>query len=156
MMPEGIQRIMAAEGEAGCLLLTLLHVGELEDPTTPADPIAAYQHDLWARLIEPSCRVDDIAAVLNQATGEKWLVLKAGDGLDDNGVPYSLPFDYVLQPGEHEVGEWKWKVSPVQTKIHFAYRGPRPSWDPYGGAATIANGQLVARYILRKLTGVTT
>lgn len=156
MIVAGIQRYMAALGGDGCLFFDLLHASELEGARN-VDPVGAYLSMSLSGVISPTCYVYKIARVVETYAGGSWECVKAGTGKDASGVPYPLPFDYVLKPGEHDVGRWEWNVSPMLTKVHFKYRagkrdpGPDfPEWDPYGGSETVTNGALVARYILRR------
>lgn len=140
------QLMFGTMGSGACFVLTIVHIAELTMRQY-------YDAFIWWReavalvvnvdgadhpMVDESCFVWDSAAFLSMITGKQWLARNEPSG-------------YQTKPGEFEVLEYRWQKDPkpAPEKEHFVNGDGKGGIenDPYGKAATVANGYLYGKTI---------
>lgn len=149
-----IQSLCVAMGAGACYEFSIMCASEVETGRSVLSPINVHADWLSNGMIKADCTVLQPGACMQSLAGGKWIVLKAGDGVDSSKRPYDLPLDYTLKPGEHDIARYEWlqETEPGHQHLwgHFFYAGPGPLWDSFGMSNTRKYGSLVSRRIFRR------
>lgn len=122
-------------GDSGCYFVSLLKIVHCD-----CAAIGLYQQALDAKIIDEDCFVQDPAALLALAAGGTWSVRR------ENA-------NYQTQRDEWEILRFERKAATV-TPAHFVVGDGfgHVIDDPLGNSRTVAEGQLVSKRIIKRLS----
>lgn len=140
-----VQGLCARLGAEGCYELSLMWLAE-RIADREIDVVRAHVDALRDGLVEADCFVKSPEGLLLALTGERFKVVRAGDG-----PGYVLPLSYVPLEGEFEVLRFE-RQDGRATIAHFVVGDGHGgvAFDPYEGSRTVRDGILKSKRIVRK------
>jgi len=138
-MNAGIQRDLSELGEAGCYLISITRLAEIQN-NVRFDITRVYEDALAHGDIRSDCFVLEAARLLSRLTAKSWSMSKQ-------------PADYAVKPSELEILRYEWAPKPMTTLGHFVVGNGsgRVAFDPMGdNSPVVKNGKLASKRVFFK------
>lgn len=140
-MTYGVQKIAKALGESGCYFLSLLKIAE-SIAGCFVDPIMEASEAIESGMMRMDCFVQDPARIMMHVTRQRFEVIKMSP-------------DYKPMPGEREILRYE-RPDPAggEPLAHFVVGDGqgRCAWDPWPESLTVAQGTLISKRIIRRVS----
>lgn len=148
-MIQQVQPRAKALGESGCYFLSLCKIAE-DYNCLAIYPLENFYACILGKIVAEDATVLDAGAVFSALVQnrEHFEVVKAGPG-------HPLPLDYLPKPGEREILRFE-RPNPAggDPLAHFVVGDGKGcvAWDPWPGSLTAAQGRLVSKRIVRRIS----